>query len=431
MNLKNLKKMNSYLQYAFQSAFSLTILYSLYYLLLRKETYFQLNRFYLLGTLLLSAILPFISADAILKLFGIGTQDLLLRLNGIIAPGSNTLPEVEVYAVKSPGLWVVLGVVVYFSGVLLFVARLLIGIGKIFVLKRKGVSIKFQDHSIIYHKKKHAPFSFFKHVFLNDSLKNSDKIHYIIQHELVHVKQLHSVDMIISELFVALFWFNPFIWFTRKSLRETHEYLADNGIKKTNSKFEEYQALLLTQLNRLNPIHITNNFNSTIKNRIKMMYTKKSNSTAKLKPLFIIPVLIILTLVFACTKIENNTNSDTDSISDIETNDASAENLFFVVEEMPEFNGGDPAQEFRKYISKNLEYPLIASENGISGRVIVQFQVNERGKVTDAVVVRSVDPALDKEAIRVVMSSPKWKPGKHEGKKVKILFTFPINFNLE
>jgi len=107
------------------------------------------------------------------------------------------------------------------------------------------------------------------------------------------------------------------------------------------------------------------------------------------------------------------------------------EEVFYIVEDMPTFNGGDPATEFRKYIAQNLRYPEIAAENGISGRVIVQFAVNKTGQVVDATVVRSIDPALDKEAIRVVMSSPKWTPGKQRGKAVKVLFTFPINFVLQ
>ena len=98
---------------------------------------------------------------------------------------------------------------------------------------------------------------------------------------------------------------------------------------------------------------------------------------------------------------------------------------------MPTFNGGEPAIEFRKYIAQNLRYPDIAAENGISGRVIVQFAVNSKGRIVDAVVVAGVDPALDKESIRVVMTSPPWTPGKQRGKAVKVLFTFPINFVLQ
>ena len=125
-----------------------------------------------------------------------------------------------------------------------------------------------------------------------------------------------------------------------------------------------------------------------------------------------------------------DTEYDFTTITDDEE-EIEEEEVFYIVEDMPTFNGGDPATEFRKYIAQNLRYPEIAAENGISGRVIVQFAVDKTGQVVDAVVVRSVDPALDKEAIRVVMSSPKWTPGRQRGKAVKVLFTFPINFVLQ
>jgi protein TonB len=106
------------------------------------------------------------------------------------------------------------------------------------------------------------------------------------------------------------------------------------------------------------------------------------------------------------------------------------EEIFFIVEDMPSFDG-QGQEGFRQYIAQNLRYPDIAAENGISGRVYVQFAVNSKGQVVDAVVVRGVDPALDKEAIRVVMSSPLWEPGKQRGAPVKVQFTFPINFILQ
>ncbi len=107
-----------------------------------------------------------------------------------------------------------------------------------------------------------------------------------------------------------------------------------------------------------------------------------------------------------------------------------AEEVFFIVEDMPKFQGGDH-NGFRVWIQQNLKYPAIAAENGISGRVFVQFAVNGKGEIVDAVVVRGVDPALDKEALRVVKSSPKWTPGKQRGKAVKVQFTFPISFVLQ
>ncbi|MFP4060579.1 MAG: energy transducer TonB [Bacteroidales bacterium] len=110
--------------------------------------------------------------------------------------------------------------------------------------------------------------------------------------------------------------------------------------------------------------------------------------------------------------------------------DVEEEPVFFIVEDMPRFKGKD-SNAFREWIAKNLKYPEVARENGIEGRVFVQFAVNANGQVVDAKVVRGVDPALDKEALRVVQSSPKWQPGKQRGKSVKVQFTFPINFVLQ
>lgn len=149
----------------------------------------------------------------------------------------------------------------------------------------------------------------------------------------------------------------------------------------------------------------------------------------------------VLDIVDDDVQIEDDFDFDMEATDDSEydftsmmgddSEDIQEEEVFYIVEDMPTFNGGDPATEFRKYIAQNLQYPEIAAENGVSGRVIVQFAVDRTGNVVDAVVVRNVDPALDKEAIRVVMSSPKWTPGKQRGKAVKVLFTFPINFVLQ
>ena len=127
----------------------------------------------------------------------------------------------------------------------------------------------------------------------------------------------------------------------------------------------------------------------------------------------------------------DDTEYDFTSMMGDDEEEIEEEEVFYIVEDMPTFNGGDPATEFRKYIAQNLRYPEIAAENGISGRVIIQFAINKMGQVVNANIVRSVDPALDKEASRVVMSSPKWTPGRQRGKAVMVLFTFPINFVLQ
>ena len=103
--------------------------------------------------------------------------------------------------------------------------------------------------------------------------------------------------------------------------------------------------------------------------------------------------------------------------------------IFQVVEEMPSFPGGDA--ECMRFLNKNIKYPTIAQENGIQGRVILQFVVNKDGSIVDVVVARSVDPYLYKEAVRVVNMMPKWKPGKQRGKPVRVKFTLPVTFRLQ
>lgn len=106
------------------------------------------------------------------------------------------------------------------------------------------------------------------------------------------------------------------------------------------------------------------------------------------------------------------------------------EDIPYIVQEMPKFNGGSAGIEFSRYIVKNLRYPEIAAENGIAGRVIVQFDIDREGYLVDAVIYRSIDPALDAEALRVVRTSPRWTPGKQGIKNVKVRFVFPIMFVL-
>ena len=112
-----------------------------------------------------------------------------------------------------------------------------------------------------------------------------------------------------------------------------------------------------------------------------------------------------------------------------EEEEADAAEVFFIVEDMPEFPGGELA--LRKYIGNSVKYPVIAQENGIQGKVYVTFVVGKDGKVRNAGITRGVDPSLDKEALRVVNSLPTWKPGKQRGKTVNVSYTVPINFVLQ
>ena len=124
---------------------------------------------------------------------------------------------------------------------------------------------------------------------------------------------------------------------------------------------------------------------------------------------------------------KSNYNFDYDGADwGAEESDGEAD-IFQVVEDMPQFPGGS----VQKWISKNVKYPMIAQENNIQGKVFVQFVIEKDGSVSDVKVARSVDPSLDKEAIRVVKAMPKWKPGKQRGKPVRVSYTVPINFQLQ
>ena len=114
---------------------------------------------------------------------------------------------------------------------------------------------------------------------------------------------------------------------------------------------------------------------------------------------------------------------------EVEEEEPEEQQIFQVVEEMPEFPGG--MAECLKFIGKNVKYPTIAQENGVQGRVIIQFVVNQDGSIVDPVVMRSVDPYLDKEALRVIKMMPKWKPGKQRGKAVRVKYTVPVTFKLQ
>ena len=112
-----------------------------------------------------------------------------------------------------------------------------------------------------------------------------------------------------------------------------------------------------------------------------------------------------------------------------EEEEESSQQIFTVVETMPEFPGGQMA--LLQYLSKSIKYPVIAQENGIQGRVSCSFVVNKDGSIVDAEVIRGVDPSLDKEALRVINSMPKWSPGKQRGKPVRVKYTVPVTFRLQ
>jgi len=482
--------MNNILIFVYESGICLAILFSFYWLFLRRETYFQFNRFYLVSIAVISCLIPL--GNFSFSLFDTDVSSSTIIPNMVEAITITEWNTVEGVNHTSDSLINVqfVAAAIYLIGVLFLMLRIVLGIVKVSQLKRKGHKTFQNGYSVVHIKNDLAHFSFFKTVYINDALLNSPDGNSVLRHELIHIRQKHSYDKLFVEIFLAIFWYNPFMWLLKSALRDTHEYQADHGVIHQTSNITDYQSLLLKQFKSLLPIVVTHSFNSTIKNRIKMMSRKKSSILAKIKPLLVIPVLICLTLLFACSENTNNVANEIktpesvkeapvvidkelkeiqiDSSNAADSNDQEVVELiadksdksrqmkdfhdsinnqfntdsikeilvekreiFTIAQEMPTFNNGDPSEEFPKFIAQNLKYPDSAKSDGISGIVEVQFVINKEGSVVDAMVIESVSPLLDEEALRVVMSSPKWTTGKQLGKIVEVLYKFPIQFVLE
>lgn len=150
------------------------------------------------------------------------------------------------------------------------------------------------------------------------------------------------------------------------------------------------------------------------------------------------PIAEVIEIVEDDAQIEETIIASTDdtgpqieikNIENVVIEEPKEEEVFMVVEKMPEFPGG--MGELMKWLGKNIKYPAIAQENGVQGRVVVQFVVNKDGSIVDPQVIKSVDPYLDKEALRVVKAMPKWSPGEQRGKPVRVKYTLPVMFRLQ
>jgi TonB family protein len=188
-------------------------------------------------------------------------------------------------------------------------------------------------------------------------------------------------------------------------------------------KLKALKDSFLYEINGLHP----GNYTVTIKNKLN---TLKVTILMILTDTFLVYANFKESSIIAVTKSDFKAYNEEQLKKNILTDSLITDtlNTYFVVEDMPMFHGGDPAIEFRKFIAENMRYPPEAAEKGIAGRVIVQFVIDENGKLIDPAVVHSAHPLLDREALRVIRLSPSWKPGKQKGKNVKVFYAFPISF---
>lgn len=305
------------IMYLLESSTVLALFYLIYILVLRRETFFSLNRFFLLGILLISLLFPLLSFDfnptkvvAVerpieeISKFRMSYYEALAlwEYDGSRA----TMPNASGKPHDTTPDWINLLFtalfVLYALGIVVCLSRTAWTLRWIWKMITINPQLEIDGVKIIKIPAPTAPFSFLKYVFVHDVMVNTPEFDQVLAHERTHIQQKHSVDLIIVQLLAAFFWFNPVIWRLIKSLKTTHEYIADKKIINSGYSLVEYQTLLLKQLISNNSFGLVHNFNlSFIKKRITMMKNKKSGWSGKVKVAMAIVVsLICVAIIIQC-----------------------------------------------------------------------------------------------------------------------------------
>ena len=423
--------------YLLQVNVGLILFYALYKLVCTRDTFFRSRRFILIVSLVLPFILPFIDVREWLE-----SRDRMIMLTHF--DYSAVLPEIVVgsEAAETGNRVFVLSEWIgylYLAGVVVLLVRLAVQAFSLYRLivrmpekEINGVRIKcLNDPS--------GPFSFFGWIFMNPAAVKEDEISEILTHEMAHVKQHHSVDVLLAEMVSICCWMNPFAWLLKREVRLNLEFLADRKVMEAGFATKSYQYHLLG-LAYNHKYGLSNNFNfSHLKQRIIMMNKKKSNAAGHIKyALFVLPAFALLVAGnISCSQDASQTEDAKEEVvapvsseaKEAPADSTAKEEVFMVAEQMPEFPGG--MKELLKFLQDNLKYPENAMKNNVQGRVIVQFVVEKDGTLTEFKVAHSVDPDLDAEALRVLQTMPKWKPGMQRGEVVRVKFTVPVSFKLQ
>lgn len=287
------------------------LFYSIYVLLLSKETFFSINRWYLLSTLVLGLLIPLFTVEFSSIFYEEPTKSVVY-----LAEGFSQLEytiEASVEEAKTVNFsWLTLVIMLYTVGVLIAFGRFLHGFKQIYNLYEKGTLIQKGNYKLVLTNKPHLPFSFFNYLFWSESLALKDKDSgKIITHELAHINQWHSLDVLFLEFLSIALWFSPPIYWYKKSLRTVHEYLADAYVLR-NTKKEQYGHLLIRQVQSGMQVALANNFiHSQLKQRINMMTRNKSRRKALTRYLPAIPLLLLMILVFSNKNVQQNFNETT------------------------------------------------------------------------------------------------------------------------
>lgn len=454
--------MGMFFIYSIKVAICLAAFYLFYKLLLSRDTFHAFNRATLLLLMLLSLVLPFVS---------LSIDEPMVVNNGMVQVEQLLVAGVTGEDTQPASLTLVQVLfMVYMVGVVVSVGREIVSLAGLYKL------ISGRDHvtidngiRIIVIDGDMAPFSWFNNIVISRSDYESGRREILI-HEMAHISHHHSLDILLCNVLLIFQWFNPAVWLLRRELRNIHEYEADEAVLASGANAAEYQLLLIRKAVGERLFSMANNLNhNSLKKRITMMLTKRSNPWNRVKVLLTVPVAAVAVVAFATPKAESLSREiehesdaivssvvkstsdkaalvaqgktsgeetvnvmgradDTLIANDLQRVTSTDDDVYEVVEKMPAFPGG--IAELMKYLSSNIKYPVEAHKAGIQGRVVVSFVVNKDGTVKDAKIVRSVDKSIDAEALRVISAMPKWQPGYQDGKAVSVRYTVPVTFRL-
>ncbi len=333
--------------YLLETGICLSLLYLAYWLFLRKETYFNFNRLFLVGSILLALTVPLLHfsiniqlgsslespARGVLK-FRQGYGELIRYIDADFGtePGSRhsvggdngvggmddggLMPNGNRHGNMEASIDVPLDTrdtrtgrnisisgilfIIYIGGVLYFFVRFIYLVIRLYLLAKRNRVSRQDGFRIVEIEEEISPFSFFRFLFINNGAFNDSELRHVLEHEKTHIRQKHTTDHLFAHGLAVFQWFNPFAWQMRKALKTTHEYIADRQVIDRGFERVDYQALLLKQVIGYHSVELVNNFNlKPIKNRIIMMNKNKSGLPAKLKATLVAPFAILIFFLFA------------------------------------------------------------------------------------------------------------------------------------
>jgi TonB family protein len=418
--------MNEIVTYLIEASICLAVSLLIYRGLFSGLTFFSWNRGVLLLILVFSSGIPLMSFEGL----GIG-QNMVREFTLPVFQVGDSLPEENL-----TWTWFDILFSIYLAGAVIVAARLILG----FMLSQRLIGQarleRYEKHWVAVHPE-FIPASFFDYILMPDFNPEDPKQRQILEHESVHIRLKHSWDLLLVNFAKVVFWFNPLVYIFEKSLREVHEYQADQGVT-SHVPPKEYASLLLQLVTARPGWQFMNNFNQfQTKKRILMLTRSKSTPHQKVRFLALIPAIALLVFVFSCEITPEQEIEGPSQVAKTQTLGPSnlsariidgADEVFDITEVQPIPPGG--MSGWSSYLASSLRYPEEAMKNGIEGTVIVVFVINKDGSVRDAEILRGIGGGADEEAVRVVMESPSWTPAYQRGRPVNSRMRLPVRFKL-